>query len=397
MITRLAAGALALAVVAPSAAGSTAGGATGGAARSDCTPQRGTTSIGESWAQRRLNLPEVWRLTKGVGVTVAIVDSGVDTRHPQLKVASSVDLTGTHDYDCVGHGTAVAGIIAGTEIRGVPFTGVAPRAKLISIKQTNESNGDVGKLAQGIVRAVELGADVINVSIQAADQPDLKAAVDYALAQDVVVVAAAGNVQRADGSAAPAYPAAYPGVLSVGSAGPEGGRAGSSNASTPVSVLAPGTAVTAPWPGRAYREDLEGTSFAAPYVAGVAALVRARHPGLDQVRVRRRIELTADGASGSGTGAGMVNPLLAVSAILPETVAIAPQDPAPLPPGAVRPAPAEDVQGMAIAGRVALFSLSAAVLAVLAGVVVPLGRRRGWRPGGRRPAAPSGGPRRALL
>ncbi|MEU4830412.1 S8 family serine peptidase [Streptosporangium sp. NPDC023615] len=357
-------------------------GTAAGSAPERCTPRRGTTSISESWAQRRLSLSEVWELTKGAGVTVAVVDSGVETRHPQLTGTRSIDLTGTGTRDCLGHGTAVAGVIAAAEMKGVPFTGVAPRARLISVKQTSDGTGDVGRLAAAIVRAAELGADVINVSVQASDQADLRDAVAYALAMDAVVVAAAGNVQKEDGTPAPAYPAAYEGVISVGAAGPDGARADSSNAITPVSVLAPGRDVTSTWVGRTYREDLEGTSFAAPYVAGVAALVRARHPKLDNVRIRRRIELTADGGTGAGTGAGMVNPLLAVSAILPsEQVALAPREAAPLPPDAVRPAPARDAVAVSRALWVALGALAAGVLVTVAGIAVPMGRRRGWRPG----------------
>ncbi|MEV6982945.1 S8 family serine peptidase [Sphaerisporangium sp. NPDC051017] len=347
-----------------------------------CVPKRGGMQVGESWAQRRLAFTGVWPLTRGEGVTVAFVDTGVDPRHPQLDVAKSVDLTGTTPLDCVGHGTAVAGIIAGSDRKDVPFAGVAPKARLISIKQANGDRGDVALLAEGIRRAADLGADVLNVSIQTTDQPDLKSAVEYALANDVMIVAAAGNVQQQDGTVVPAYPAAYEGVLSVGAAGPDGRRTNFSNAATPVSVLAPGENITSTWPGAAYEQDLDGTSYAAPFVAGVAALVRARHPELDNVRVRRRIELTADGASGSGTGAGMVNPLLAVSEILPsEVVALAPARPDPLPSGIVaKPAP-PDHEAMARAGGIALGAVGAAALVTAVSLVIPLGRRRGWKPG----------------
>ncbi|SNS79190.1 type VII secretion-associated serine protease mycosin [Streptosporangium subroseum] len=375
---KLAAGVLALTIAAPPVAA--AGEAAGGTA--DCSPPRGTATIGESWAQRRLNLPEVWQLTRGAGVTVAIVDSGLDTGHPQLKRGIAEDVTGTGARDCFGHGTEVAGIVAAVPVRGVPFTGVAPEVKLISVKHTNDERGQVGMLAQAIVKAVQLGADVINVSVQASDQPDLRNAVAYALAKNVVVVAAAGNVNKDDGSPVAAYPATYPGVLSVGSAGPDGRRADSSNPITPIAVMAPGTGITSTLPGQVYKEDLEGTSFAAAYVTGVVALVRARYPELTNEEVGRRITLTADGGSGTGTGAGMVNPLLAVSAILPsETVALAPQEPAPLAPDAIRPAPEEDARSVSIATRVALFSLAAAVLITLGSITIPLGRRRGWRAG----------------
>ncbi|MEV8633412.1 S8 family serine peptidase [Streptosporangium sp. NPDC051023] len=352
------------------------------AAPARCSPKRGTTSIGEPWAQRRLNLSEVWRLTRGAGVTVAIVDSGVDTTHPQLTRATTIDLTDTGMSDCVGHGTAVAGIIGGARLKGVPFAGVAPEVRLISIKQTADGTGDLGRLALGIIKAAQLGARVINVSIQAGDQPDLRNAVAYALAKDAVVVAAAGNVQKEDGTPAPAYPAAYPGVISVGAAGRDGVRADYSNATTPVTVLAPGQDITSTWPGRAYVEDEKGTSFAAAYVSGVAALVRARYPELNKDQVRWRIARTADGGSGTGTGAGMVNPLMAVSAIMAsDEVALAPQEPVPLPADAIRHTPPVDTLGISIALWVALLCLAGVILAALCRFTVPMGRRRGWRAG----------------
>ncbi|MCG5220524.1 S8 family serine peptidase [Streptosporangium soli] len=349
-----------------------------------CTPQRGSTTVRESWAQRRLDFSRVWPLTKGAGVSVAVIDSGVDARHPQLRVAKEIDLTNTGKRDCVGHGTAVAGIIAGGHFKDIPFLGVAPEARLISIKQSNEEQGDVGVLARAIVEATKQGAKVINVSVQASNHSDLKAAVEYALASDVVVVAAAGNVRKEDGTPAPAFPAAYPGVLSVGSAAPDGKRADSSNATTPVSVLAPGQGITSTWTGMTYREDLDGTSFAAPYVTGVVALVRARYPELNNVRVRRRIELTSDGGRGAGTGAGMINPLLAVTALLPsEIVAVAPPVPEPLPAGAVSKAEAGDERVVNASAMIAIGAISAAGLVAVGGVVIPMGRRRGWRPGRR--------------
>ncbi|MFI7047114.1 type VII secretion-associated serine protease mycosin [Streptosporangium sandarakinum] len=345
-----------------------------------CAPKPGTKSIVEPWAQRRLSLRDVWRLTKGAGITVAVVDSGLDTTHPQLKGAAVYDVTGTGTRDCDGHGTAVAGIVAGRQRKESPFSGVAPQARLISVKHTDGNEGDVGNLARAIARAADLGADVINVSVRASDQPDLRTAVTYAQAKGAVVVAAAGNSEHNDST--PAYPASYPGVLSVGAAGPDGRRTDFSNTGSPVSVLAPGEGVTSTWPWVTYREDLRGTSFAAPYVAGVAALVRAYHPELSAEATVRRIALTADGGTGAGVGAGVVNPLLAVTAVLPsEAVALAPPPPVPLPPDAIRRAPAKDVRSMSIAGWVALGSFAAAGMVVVAGVAIPAGRRRRWRAG----------------
>ncbi|MER7501170.1 S8 family serine peptidase [Nonomuraea pusilla] len=347
----------------------------------ECRPPRASVTIGETWAQRRLNVQRVWPLTTGEGVTVAVVDSGVDERHPQIRLAGKADLTGTGYRDCMGHGTAVAGIIAAQYNKDVPFHGVAPGVRLLSFKQSKDGTGDVGLLAKAIRAAADENADVINVSIEAHDQPDLKAAVDYALGKDVVIVAAAGNREKDDGTVTPSYPAAYDGVLSVGAAGPDGSRSTFSNPNA-VSVLGPGQGVSSTWPGGGFQGKLEGTSYAAPYVAGVAALVRSRFPHLDQVRVRRRIMLTADGANGSGTGAGMVNPLLAVTMVLPsEQVAVAPPVPSPLPASAVRKATPPDERSAQVAGAVAAGGLGLAGVALALRVFVPMGRRRGWRAG----------------
>jgi type VII secretion-associated serine protease mycosin len=358
---------------------------TPGVARAEpvrCDPEKGSMQVAESWAQRRLDARGVWKLTRGEGVTVAVIDSGLDLRHPSLAgaVIKQVDLTRTGHRDCMGHGTAIAGIIAARYLRGVPFYGVAPAARLLSYKQTNAKDGDVAKLAEAITKAADAGADVINVSVQASDQPDLKAAVQYALSRDIVIVAAAGNVDR-DGVSSPAYPAAYEGVLSVGSATEDGRLSDFSNTGSRVGVVAPGEKVTSTWTGRSFHGSLEGTSFAAPYVSGVAALVRSRHPRLTNEQVRRRIERTADGALGDGTGAGMVNPLLAVTAVLPsEQVAVAPPPPAPLPEGLVAKRPPVDQHAIDVAVAVGGAALVLAVFLLVARMVVPMGRRRGWRP-----------------
>ncbi|MEV6151142.1 S8 family serine peptidase [Nonomuraea sp. NPDC052129] len=357
----------------------------------ECNPRKGTTQLPgtEPWAQRRLDIKSAWRLTRGAGVKVAVVDSGVDYQHPQIQISKFIDITHTGYRDCVGHGTAVAGIIAGRYLAGVPFHGVAPEAQLISVKQSNNEVGEVADLAKGIKEAVDRKADVINVSVKAADHPDLRAVIQYALSKDVVVVAAAGNITKEDGPPEPAYPAAYQGVLAVGSANSNGQRADSSNTATPVGVLGPGVDITAPWTGKSYMRGLEGTSFAAPYVAGVAALVRARFPKLDQQQVRQRITATADGSVGTGTGAGMVNPLLAVTATLAFDPAGAPlvaaPPAAPLPADAVAKVPAPDEHATNVSLLVTVGALAIAAVGAACALLVPLGRRRGWRPG--RPAA----------
>ncbi|HEX4812431.1 MAG TPA: S8 family serine peptidase [Nonomuraea sp.] len=356
------------------------------AAPEDCNPKKGTQKLPavEPWAQRRLDIKNAWRLTRGAGVTVAVVDSGADY-HPQVQISKIIDETHTGHRDCVGHGTAVSGIIGARFVSGVPFHGVAPDVSIVMVKQSNRTDGEIGKLVSAIDDAVSARAEVINISVRAADQPQLRAAIQRALDRDIVVVAAAGNVTGPDDQDVPAYPAAYEGVLAVGAATPDGRRADSSNATTPVGVLGPGTDITAPWPGQGYMRGLEGTSFATPYVAGTAALVRARFPHLDQEQVRRRIVATADGPNGAGTGAGMVNPVLAVTAVLPyergNTPVVAEPPPTALPAGAVAKVPPRDEAAMGIAMAVGAGVLMVIMVAGALALLVPLGRRRGWRAG----------------
>jgi type VII secretion-associated serine protease mycosin len=293
-----------------------------------CPPQPGTAApAGEPWAQQALGFSAVWDRTRGSGVTVAIVDSGVDA-NPQFgdRVIFGPDLVaGTKPHippgaDCVGHGTAVASIIAAAPVPGVSFTGVAPAARILSVKISGTDTFPTSVTPQGIMDAVQFGAGVINLSLATPDDvPALRNAVEYALRHDVVVVAAAGNdVPR--GGTGPFYPAAYPGVLSVGAVGPGGALAAFSDRHTPVTVTAPGVNVTSAYPGRfpdAYAPAQNGTSFAAAFVSGVVALVRSAHPGLSAAQVVARIEATARGAAGPGTGHGLVDPVRAVTAVLP--------------------------------------------------------------------------------
>ncbi|TMR07581.1 hypothetical protein ETD86_51510 [Nonomuraea turkmeniaca] len=361
-------------------------GAPAAAAPEECNPKKGTLKLpaSEPWAQKRLDIKNAWRLSKGAGVTVAVVDSGADY-HPQVQISKIIDETHTGHRDCVGHGTAVSGIIGARHLAGVPFHGVAPDARIVMVKQSNKTEGDINKLIGGINDAVAAKAKVINVSVRASDHPGLRAAVQRALDQDIVVVAAAGNVTGPDDQDVPAYPAAYEGVLAVGAATPDGRRADSSNATTPVGVLGPGTDITAPWPGRAYMRGLQGTSFAAPYVAGTAALVRARFPKLTQEQVRRRIIATADGTAGAGTGAGMVNPVLAVTAVLPYEAANAPvvaePPPAALPADAIAKVPPRDETAIGISMAVGAGAMMTIAVAGALALLIPLGRRRGWRAG----------------
>ncbi|MEV4495814.1 type VII secretion-associated serine protease mycosin [Micromonospora arborensis] len=352
------------------------------------------------WGLRRLEPSSAWPLTRGAGVTVAVIDSGVSATHPLLsgQVLEGRDFNDLPDNqgqcDMVGHGTMIAGIIAGREGTGVPFSGVAPGARILpirvlpSLKDTTDLRLPV-EIAAAIDWAVEQGADVINLSLTTIPLPELTAAVDRALSKGVVLVAAAGN-RTEDQQNRPGYPAAYPGVIAVGGVDEQGGHVGSSISGDYVDIAAPGLNIIGPAPqGSGYRaEPTGGTSFAAAYVSGVAALVRAAYPNLDPQQVAERMERTADNppeGHNADIGYGVVNPYRAVSSLLgtrknQPVAAIAAPVVRDDPLGWQRPA---SIWAAAVGGLLT-------VLLLIARPIVARGRQRGWRPG-RRTDSPAAG------
>jgi membrane-anchored mycosin MYCP len=335
------------------------------------------------WAQRALDWSGVWSLTEGKGITVAVVDSGVDASPQLAGKVTAIDLTSTGFQDCSGegHGTAIAGIIAASvQAQGNPFEGVAPEAKILSVKVYSEESNSSATLAQGIRDAAALGAQVINVSMTTRNSAVLRSAVDFALSRNVVIVASGGNDDQQTG-VGPFYPASYPGVLSVGAVDPDGSLASFSDQHSHVAVTAPGQNITSTAPGGYSVNSLSGTSFATAFVSGVAALVRSRYPSLTGPEVVSRIKETADGGTGPGTGDGLVNPLQAVTAILAPAAA---QSPLPTPrpqPVSVDRAPQPDVAAERTALGVAAVTLGLAALVAIGAVVIRQGRRRRWRAG----------------
>jgi type VII secretion-associated serine protease mycosin len=326
-------------------------------------------------------------LTRGAGVVVGVVDTGVEGSHPMLagKVLPGLDVVngaGRADSDCVGHGTFVAGIIAGLVIDGIGFSGVAPEAMIFPVRQADVAprNGTIRTLADSIRAAVDAGARVINVSVTVAAPTTLLAdAVRYALDRDVVIVAAAGN-DAEDGNPAK-YPAAYPGVIAVGAVGPDGQVSSFSETNTGVSVVAPGVDIVGPGaggPGLVVGE--QGTSFAAPFVAGVVALVRSHRPGLTAAQVKHRIEVTADRPAARALpdpayGFGLVNPNRAVTTEIPGESGI----PSGVRRGDLPPRATTVGSGDPIGGRgtwLATVLLAAAVLTFLVARIVATSQHR---------------------
>ncbi|MCM0675738.1 type VII secretion-associated serine protease mycosin [Micromonospora phytophila] len=362
-----------------------------------CGPA-GTSAPAETpWPLRRLEPASAWRLSRGAGVTVAVIDSGVSASHPTLKgqVREGRDFNGLAARqgrcDEAGHGTIVAGIIAGREGTGAPFSGIAPQARILPVRvlpdtRTTADAGLPGQIAEAIRWSVRNDADVINLSLVTLDRPELAEAVRYAQAEGVVVVAAAGNRQE-NQQDRPAYPAAYPGVIAVAGVDEQGGHVGSSVTGDYVDVAAPGLNIVGPAPGgEGYlAEPQGGTSFAAAYVSGVVALVRAAHPDLTPEQVTERLIRTADSppeGRNPEVGYGVVNPYRAVATLLGTRT-----DP---PVGALAAPPtAEDPLAWQRTVAVWVAAVGALVAAVLLSVkpILLRGRRRGWRPG-RRPAGP---------
>ncbi len=291
---------------------------------------------GRPWALQRVLLDELWEQSTGKGVRVAVIDTGVDIKHPQLRDAVDASrganflpkeadgeplergsLKGTDDQ--VGHGTKVAGIIAARRSDKTGFVGLAPGATIIPIKHNDaEGHGKVDEMVKAIDHAREAGAKVINISQDTGSPvdstPQLKQAVDRALAADIVVVASAGN-EGLGGGSKNSYPAAYEGVLAVAASDRNGERAPFSQSGDFVDVAAPGVDMVSTMPGGGHCAD-NGTSFSAPYVAGVAALLRAKHPDWDQSEIVAQIEATAErtvAGRDRRVGWGVVDPVRALT------------------------------------------------------------------------------------
>ncbi|WP_201753856.1 type VII secretion-associated serine protease mycosin [Micromonospora rubida] len=364
-------------------------GPAGAAPSTRCTSPSQQLLPAVPWTHRRLDPTRVWPLTRGEGVLVAVVDTGVDASVPQLagRVRPGTDVvnrTGSANDDCYGHGTFVAGIIAAQPRSGTGMVGLAPGAMILPVRQANgPSDGTASTLARSIRVAADAGASVINVSASSFfPSEELRAAVEYAAERDVLLVAAVANEAQQGNPVA--YPAAYPQVLAVGSVGPDGQRSEFSEVGAYLDLVAPGVdVVSLSRAGVGHLVD-SGTSYATPFVAAAAALVRSYHPRLTAAQVKRRLELTADHPGTTlpdpQLGWGVVNPYQAVTALLAEEHdRVAPRPPATL--GPIR----QESDGAGGADRAIEFALTAAVLAGLLGLVaylIPLGIRRGWRGAG---------------
>lgn len=280
---------------------------------------------GKQYALDKVNAPEAWGLTMGKSdVVIAIVDSGVDLEHPDLKAKlikpkSTVDATAKDD---MGHGTHVAGIAAALTNNNEGIAGLAANAKIMPVRVLGgPSGGSAATVAEGVIYAADNGADVINMSLGFYDKPEvLEKAVQYALSKNVVIVATMGNnnIERRR------YPAAFDGVIAVGSTDSADKKSQFSNFGDWISVSAPGSDILSTFPtypvqinGTKTYASLSGTSMAAPLVAGLAGLVRSQYPNMAPAQVKALIEKTSvdlgDKGFDKNFGHGRIDAFKAVS------------------------------------------------------------------------------------
>jgi len=265
------------------------------------------------WALNRLQAEDLWARSTGAGVTVAVLDSGVKASHPDLKgkVAKGYNaITGKPGArsDNFGHGTFIAGMIAG-KYNGSGIVGLAPNARILPVKVLDsEGIGDSDDIARGIIWAVDNGADVINMSFGADSTNRVEAeAIDYARGAGVTLIAAGGN----EGARLVMYPAGYPGVLGVGATDFDNKRASFSNRGPHIDVVAPGQGILSTYNTRAYNWT-SGTSMSTAYVSAIAALAMSYSPGAGGEPLLQQIAATArdlhTAGSDADTGAGLVDP-----------------------------------------------------------------------------------------
>ncbi|MFI7672948.1 S8 family serine peptidase [Actinophytocola sp. NPDC049390] len=322
----------------------------------------------------------MWPLTTGVGQTVAVLGTGVDSGNPQLDRV----LPGATD-DCDGRGTFAAGIVAGRPDPATTFTGMAPGARILPGKYTETTgNGgapDPDRLASAISGAVDGGATVVLVVVPTMrDSPALVRAVREAVARDVVVVSPAVG----DKASARSYPTSLPGVLGVGVVD-EGGGAVQGEAGEHIAVSAPGkdvvgtSARTGGKLGHIWGLASPPLYAAAAYVAGAVALVRAYRPELRAAQVVQRVVETASGPPGRDPrlGWGVLDVRAAVTASLGGSVASG-VSAAPFVPAS---GPGEPVVHRRLPGVLGVGGVLLAVVAIVSVGVVRRGRARGWRGG----------------
>ncbi|MBU1913623.1 MAG: S8 family peptidase, partial [Candidatus Thermoplasmatota archaeon] len=313
------------------------------------TPNDPSISL-RQWGLDTVNAFEAWDITRGThDVVVGVLDTGIDWNHPDIAANMWNDSEGYHGYNFIAgnripmddntngyddlgkyvantytyHGTHVAGVIGAVANNNIGIAGMA-QVLLMAVKVMNDSGeGTDSTVASGIRWAVDHGADVVTMSLGVDGASTvLRNAINYATGNGVVTVAASGN----SGSSYISYPAAYPSVIAVGAIDSTNRRASFSNFGDGLDVMAPGVGIYSTRGGGDGYHDLSGTSTAAPYVAGVVALMLSVNPALTTAEVGSVINSTASDISMTGydtaTGWGIVDAFTAVNQIAGPTITI---------------------------------------------------------------------------
>jgi thermitase len=272
------------------------------------------------WNLPIIETPQGWQVNRGASdVVVAIVDTGVDLNHPDLKdhlVAGTniIDQKAAPNDD-VGHGTHVAGVISAVVNNNIGVAGITWFNKVMPVKALDKSGaGSTYSVSQGIIWATDHGAKVINMSLgNYADSSFLHDAITYAFNHDVVLIAASGN----DNTEQPGYPAAYPEVFAVAASDSNNKKAPFSNYGDYIDVTAPGVSIASTYPNNQYAA-LSGTSMASPHVTALAALIRSTNPSLKNTEVYEIMRTSARDLGSPGKdkyfGYGLIDVVQAVNA-----------------------------------------------------------------------------------
>jgi subtilisin family serine protease len=267
------------------------------------------------YAVAQLRLPQAHTLVRGMNVTIAVIDSGVDIKHPELanSVADSFDALGSSEGPHV-HGTGIAGAI----VAHAKLMGSAPEARLLAIRAFGMGSKGAESTSYVILRgldyAVEHGAQIINMSFAGPKDPLIERGIAATAARGILMVAAAGN---AGAKSPPLYPAANPNVIAVSGTDAQEKLFVASNRGNHIAIAAPGADIFLPAPDEKYQIT-SGTSFSAAYVSGVAALMLERNPALKPNDIRALLTKTARDLGTPGRddqfGAGEADAFAAVTA-----------------------------------------------------------------------------------
>jgi subtilisin family serine protease len=288
----------------------------------------------QQWALNAVPFEATWPVTRGAGVTVAVIDTGIAAAHQDLAGSvvggedladdqASVDPASNGMVDPDGHGTHVAGVIAAHANNGIGVTGAAPLARLMPVRVLDANGtGVASNVAQGIIWAADHGARVMNLSLGGGPSDGMEEAIQYANSKGAVVVGAGGNSYQQGNQ--PTYPAAYPEAIAVAAVDEHLQRAAFSNTGSYIDLAAPGVDVLSTYGGSKPNdyEWMDGTSMATPFVSAAAALLIAENSSLSAARVAQILEQTANdlGAPGkdSSYGYGFLNPKAAAIAAMPD-------------------------------------------------------------------------------